>query len=333
MKTIFVTTLISLSLVQSFAAAKTVTDSLVANLNCNNLKVGSILTSIRPTAFAPTNHIPIKNWGFRSGAVNIAACWGMGSTQRKMFYLLRLGEKNAPTMNTKDVLDTIRGTTVNSVRLQSENDNSMQTESTKYGETKLSQYNIVPLQESSIMDEFGRNTGLGFMDAIMKGIDYKIGYDDIHRDFRSEVQRSQELHFFRAGNIGMGAGSGPRSVKENADTIHSLMMNMSANRLSLINLRLKRTVQHIVIPKSYTKDAKGNVWIKAYDSNQPEADQLIYYSKDSGQFYSPQIMGSFVGDYSGTDYTHPLGVFIVDEDERGIIENSLLKYYTRACKN
>jgi hypothetical protein len=186
--------------------------------------------------------------------------------------------------------------------------------------------------EKSLSEEYSRNTGNSFLEVLFKGLDYRLESHWVHRDLRTEVERSQERHFFRMKNIGMGIGSGPLTPYRNKDTLRILMANISQNRLTLLNLRLRSLVQHIVIAKAFAKDAKGNVWIQAYDSNQPEADQQIYYSKDTGHFYSPKIMGSFIGDYTGVDYTHPLGAFIVDERERAQIEDALLKHYQKRCR-
>lgn len=331
MKKIFVSTIIGFSLfinASAFGAAKTVTDSLVANLSCDNLSTSSILIKIRPTAFSSANHMPIKNWSFSSGGIGLAACWGMSSTQRKLFYLLRLSEKSAPALNLQSALDTVRGTKVDYEIIKPANG---QMETQRLFEPKLTEYSVIPLTERNIVEEWGRNTGLSFLDKMLKGAMFKNGRDTLFRGLRTEVERSQELHFFRPGNIDMGAGSGPRDPADNRKTLERLMFNMSSNRLSLINLRLEMTTQHIVIPKTFTKDDKGNVWIRAYDSNQPSQDQLIYFDKANGHFYSPQIMGKFMGDYSGTDYTRPLGVYIVDEEERGYIEATLLKYYKAVC--
>ncbi len=332
MKSIFASTLLGLCLITHPASAKTVTDSLVANLNCDNLNVSSIYANILPAAFSSANHLPVKNWAFSSGGIGLGACWGMSSTQRKLFYLLRLNESHAADFDLTRALDTVRGTTVGALMMQENSADPNSRDPQRLNENKLKEYGVIPLREPNITSEWSRNTGLGFLERMLKGQTYQIGSRQVYRALRTEVERSQELHFFRARNIGMGAGSGPRPPKENADTLKILMANMSSKRLSLINLRLNTTTQHIVIPKTFTKDGKGNVWITAYDSNQPENDQLIYYAASNGHFYSPQIMGGFIGDPAGMDYTHPLGVYVVDEEERGYIDQTLLKYYKGLCQ-
>jgi hypothetical protein len=329
MKKIFVIGLFGLCLRENaaFGGVTAISDSLVNNLSCNTLSIGNILEKIRPEAFSFNNHLPLRNWGFRSGVTNLAACWGMGSTQRKLFYLMRLNEKGSAPPNTKNVLDMIRGATVESGFVLQSN-----TDIERAREQALKAYNVIPVTERNLREEYARNTGTSFLEALFKGVDYNLDSRAMHRDLKTEIERSQELHFFRAQNIDMGLGSGPRSPDINQKTLQTLKNNIRLNRLTLINLRLRMTVQHIVIPKSFSQDAKGNVWIQAYDSNQPEADHKIYYSKATGHFYSPEIMGSFIGDNAGIDYSHPLGVFIVDEPERAQIETALLKHYQKRCQ-
>ncbi len=327
LKSIFILIVFGLSLRGSisFAVEANISDSLVNNLSCNSLSVASILKKIRPDAFSYNNHMPFKNWGFRSGLTKLAACWGMGSTQRKLFYLMRLNEKDALQPDLKMVLDMIRGATIEATP-SSENNNS------QLIDQNLKAYNIIPVAEKNLQEEYYRNTGTSFLEELFRGIDYSQDSFSIHRDLKTEIERSQERHFFRFKNIGMGSGTGPLSPEKNKMTMQNLIINLRQNRLTLINLRLKPTIQHVVIAKSFVSDDKGNIWIQAYDSNQPEADQQIFYAKETDHFYSPQIMGSFIGDYTGTDYSHPLGVFIVDEEERVQIETALFKYYKQRCQ-
>lgn len=326
MKTFFAALTISLTLGGniSFAKPKSISDSLVNNLSCNSLSVGAILARIRSDAFSARNHLPIKNWPFRSGKAQLAACWGMGSTQRKLLYLLRLNEKSAPAPDAKIVLDMVRGARLKTL---------FNEQGTGFlRDQPMKSYNVIPVAENNLREEYDRNTGRSFLETLLRGIDDQVGSIDLHRDLRTEIERSQELHFFRFRNIGMGAGSGPHSPHKNHEILQKLLRNLRQNKLTLINLRLKRTIQHVVIAKSFIEDGRGNVVIQAYDSNQPDTDQPVYFAKQTGHFYSPRIMGPFVGDVTGTDYTHPLGLFIVDEKERAHIEASLLRHYQQRCQ-
>jgi len=328
MRKVFLSTILGMSLIANSGSAKTISDSLVENLSCDQLSVNKIYEKIRPTAFSSDHHMPVENWSFRSNGFNLAACWGMASTQRKLFYLLRLGVQDAPPLDLLSAMDLVRGTTV-SFNFSS-NDEAQANARIVYEKT-LKQYHVIPLAEKNITKEWERKTGQSFMEKLLKGAHFTFDQDSLYRSLRSEVERSQELHFFRPSNIEMGIGNGPRTVKENRETLAAILHNISTNRLTLLNLRLKMKVQHIVIPKTFTKDERGNVWIYAYDSNSPSKDQLIYFDIKNGHFYSPQILGFLVDHIATTDYTQPLGAFIVDEEERGYIEKTLLKYYNTVC--
>lgn len=317
------------SLLGTTVSAKTVSDSLVENLSCQGLNTDKIMAHIRPGVFNSANHLPFKNWAFKKSGIELAACWGMASTQRKFFYLLRLNEPVAPALDIKETLNTIRGAKLEYPLMASQPENP-DLEIQQMLESKITDYKVILLAEDKALKMFANLDNLSFLDKLTKGIYDKQGPFTIFRNFRTEVERSQVRHFFRPGNIGMGIGSGPRSPGENAMTLARLKKNISQNRLSLINLRLHNTSQHIVIPKSYTTDKNGNVWFNAYDSNAPQADQPFYYDKKTGHFFAPRIMGKYIGDSSGTVY-RPLGVYIVDEEEREQIEESLLKHYKKLC--
>ncbi|WP_413291226.1 hypothetical protein [Bdellovibrio sp. HCB337] len=330
MKKVFASLLAGVSLFGSHSSADTkkISDSLVNNLRCDSVSVGSILGSIRPDAFSSRNHLPIRNWGFRSGVFNLGACWGMGSTQRKFFYLLRTGEKTAPRINTIGVLDMVRGASlVPNVQMYGHSDQAVQ----RVQERPLKNYSIIPVFEDNIRDEFGRNTYLGFVNTLINGATQNVDSIRVTRNLRGEVERSQERHFFRPKNIGMGAGTGAQDPETNKATLKIMMTNAKLNRLTLINLRLRTLVQHILIVKSFTEDKNGNVFFKVYDSNQDAEDQIVYFNKATGHFYAPQVLGIYKFDILGVQSAEPMGVFVVDEEERKDIENSLVTYYKKTC--
>jgi len=190
-------------------------------------------------------------------------------------------------------------------------------------EFPLPHYPVVSLAEDSLAQGFQDPSGQGLLNRLLAGVTESLGEFTVHRDFRSEVERSQERHFYRFRNVGLGAGSGPQSPKKNFKTLRQLQTNLKLHRLTLVDLRLKSTFQHIVIAKSFVQDARGNVRFRVYDSNQPEQDQILYFHKATGHFYGPQILRS----------KEALGVFIVDEKEREDLEASLLSYYQNLCQN
>lgn len=324
MKSIFILALFGLLLTPhtSPAQGKSISDSLVKNLRCNSLNIDTVLSSIRPEAFSNHNHMPLKNWTFRSGLVTLGACWGLGSTQRKLFYLLRTGEPTAPPLNSIAAFDMIRGATL-------EVTGNLHTK--RVFERHLRNYQVIPLSEENIRYEFSRNSGFGLMETLLKGVSYPVNDSKISRDLRGEVERSQERHFFRARNIGMGAGTGAQPPEVNRANLKVMMANAKTNRLTLVNLRLRTTFQHIVIVKSFTQDKNGNVFFKVYDSNQDKEDQVVYFDNATGHFYAPQILGVYQKDPLGVFSNQALGAFVVDEEERADIENSLVLHYKKIC--
>ncbi len=89
--------------------------------------------------------------------------------------------------------------------------------------------------------------------------------DAYRSNFMNSVEANQADHFFRMGNLGMGLGSGTRSVSTNRKTLEQLMRNLDRKRLTLLNLRGGRTVQHVVMAKSYQKSHDGSVSITVYE--------------------------------------------------------------------
>jgi hypothetical protein len=163
--------------------------------------------------------------------------------------------------------------------------------------------------------------------------DLRAGYDmslskkfTVKRSLRDDVQVNQGNHFFRFGNVGMGLGSGATSAKENYESLKTLMRNADGKRLTLINLRISRTNQHVVMVKSYKKTGSGDVVFTVYDSNQPLRDQEVIYNAKTGEITSQGIAKYF------SVPTKPMGVFIVDEEEREAFEVAMLNHYRSACK-
>ncbi len=107
------------------------------------------------------------------------------------------------------------------------------------------------------------------------------------------------------------------------------MRNLDRKRLTLLNLRGGRIVQHVVMAKSYQKSHDGSVSITVYDSNQPSKDQIVFFDNQQGQFYAPLIFNLFYGWGGGTK---ALGTYIVDEKERLKFEEAMVAYYKYMCQ-
>lgn len=312
------------------AAPKSVTDSLVRGLSCRDLSVNSIYKAIREDAFDESRNMPITNWEYSHNGIPLGNCWALSSTQRMFSYLARYNESSSvgKEERVKLVLDMVRRSTPKLMQ---------ETESVERGRSYAHkpQMRVVnsPLKNYKVFEVEG--------DSLDKSYDFWWGLRDgfvatlapkrtVKRAFRDDIQVNQGNHFFRAGNLGMGLGSSPTSAKDNYETIKTLLRNLDGKRLTLMNIRMERINQHIVMAKSYVKNSNGVIEIKVYDSNQPEKDQYLNYDSRTGVFTSEDIAGLFYGRTNAK--SRALGVFIVDEEERGAFEQAMLAHYRTRCK-
>ncbi|UOF01681.1 hypothetical protein [Bdellovibrio reynosensis] len=301
---------------------KTVNDSLVQNLSCKNLSVDNIYRAIRADAFDANRNMPIQNWAFKSGMATIAGCWALSSTQRMVSYMARYNATGARSMQERIpvVLDMVRGARVVEAKTNTVDENR-----NRLSEVKLPYFSVFAVEEGNLRDS--RNNYNGLWNKLMDGYDQNVGGYVVRRHFRDEIEANQANHFFRFGNIGMGMGSGKRSERKNAETVEQIIRNASGKRLTLINLRAGRTLQHIVMVKSFKRLSNNIIDFTVYDSNAPERDWSVFYNGRSGQFYAPDVV-----DRIGAIETKALGVFVVDEEERGKLESAMLAFYKALCK-
>ncbi len=308
----------------STASSPVIEDSLVSNLSCQNLTVDSIYRAIRDDAFDESRNLPIRNWAFRHGATPLAGCWGLSSAQRVVSYLARYNESSGSAMSERvaSALDMIRGQFVEAA--YNVDDNYGQ--NNFYHASPLKEYHVFAVEESSMRSSLGQGSD-SFWNSLMAGYNQQLNGNYLARNFRAEIEASQVAHFFRGGNLRMGMGSGPLSVEENHSTWALLKTNLDQKKLTLINLRSTRTVQHIVMAKSYRELPQGFAEIRVYDSNQPSRDRLVFFHKASGHFYAPDVFKLLL-----SEPNIPLGVFVVDEHERTALEKALLVHYRSLCR-
>jgi hypothetical protein len=266
----------------------------------------------------------IENWNFSSGGITIGNCWALSSTQRMLSYLARYNQPNKMSQAARRelVLNMVRrGVPTVQVESSAPEKGNRQQNSDRVITKDLKSYSVFPVEGNSVSATYD------FWWDLRAGYDMSLSKKfTVKRSLRDDVQVNQGSHFFRFGNVGMGLGSGATSAKENYESLKTLMRNADGKRLTLINLRLERTNQHVVMVKSYRKTASGNVVFTVYDSNQPLRDQEVTYYAKSGVFDS-----AGVAKYFGLA-AKPMGVFIVDEEEREAFEVAMLNHYRSACK-
>lgn len=308
--------------VPSDFGSRTINDSLVQNLQCENLSVDSIYRAIREDAFDERRNIPMRNRPFRYGLTTIAGCWGFSSTQRMISYLARYNTTSIQAMpyRVMGLLDMVRGQSL------TENNQFFETDSRQpFVATDLKKYSVFAVEESTLAD--GRYELGTLWNSLLIGYTQMFNGVQIVRSFREEIEANQVRHFFRSSNIKMGLGTGALSAGENHSTWQQLKKNLDGRRLTLLNLRGNRTTQHIVMAKSYRQNSNGLVEIMVYDSNTPERDAVVFFESRSGAFVSPQVFRDLLA-----NPMQQLGVYIVDESERIPLEKAMLAHYTSQCR-
>ncbi|WP_413293454.1 hypothetical protein ACLSU7_18900 [Bdellovibrio sp. HCB185ZH] len=305
------------------AEAKSISDSFVKQLSCQNLTVDSIYQAIQPTAFHRYFHIPVANWKFHSGGPTLGVCWGLSSAQRKMFYLARFDEKEELSRSDllRKTLTMFRGAEFTAQQSGNGQARMIQTPAT----LEVLKYSDRSLMSSWALEERKPD---GLFPMLNRGYKETINGAATWMTFKLDLERSQQQHFFRGGNLKMIAGdTADRSSVENLLTVTQLEKNLKAKRLTMMVLRGGTTTQHVVVAKEIIDMGKYFL-IMVYDSNNPLVDMPMYYQKSTQSFHAPAIMS--ILEKSG-DHGRPLGVFIVDEDEQVSIDAALLKYYKAEC--
>ncbi|MGE5087394.1 MAG: hypothetical protein ACM3MG_13905 [Bacillota bacterium] len=297
--------------------AKTVSDSLVKNLSCDKISASEIYSRIDTSQFSAKYHLPITNWAFDNGLYHLANCWSMSRTQRLFFYLNRwrsMVEATPSDSKVKGLLDMIRG----SIPYAQEDE-------TWILEAPLSRLQVFGAAESN----FDSTSGL--FGGISTGINQLFTNNRTEkRTFRTEIEHYQKVRFSKfLKNIKYLIGSGSRSKKRNRSTRDALIENLEQNRLPMVILRTLRTTQHVVLIKRFEVLLSGDIEFYIYDPNLPEKDQRLTYKEADENFYAPEVAAEFTTPKHVKD---PLGVYIVDQEEHGPIEDALVAHYTALCR-
>lgn len=292
-------------------------DSLTEGLSCENLSTQRIYQSIRSDAWTPAYHLPQRNWSYSAGLYDLAACWSLARAQRLFFYLARWGESVPPTSPQKleALADLLRG-------------------SSPYANYDDFHPREFPLKDYFVFsqNEGSPLPGSELLSSLEVGFQQPLGNDkNLKRTFKSEIEffQNRRFHDF-IKNARFIVGDGARPVQENRNTRNALLRNLEENKLTLLLLRPKRTSQHIVLAKSFSPKTNGDIEVEVYDSNVPHKNQVLLYSSQDHQFYGPEIVQGLPGVLNPQA---PLGVYIVDEKERSMIEATLAKHYQSKCRN
>lgn len=309
--------ILSVSSLSEATGKRLPSDSLTEGLRCENLSAHQIYQSVRPDAWTPAYHLPQRNWSYSAGLYDLAACWSLARAQRLFYYLARWGESAPPTSPQKleALSDVLRG-------------------SSPYATYDDFQPREFPLKEYFVFSqsEGGPFLGSDLMGSLENGFQQRLANDkNLKRTFKSEIEffQNRRFHDF-IRNAKFIVGDGARPPQENRNTRNALLRNLEENKLTLLLLRPKRTSQHVVLAKSFSPKSNGDIEINVYDSNVPHKNQILLFASGENQFYGAEIVQGLPG---VSNPLAPLGVYIVDEEERSMIEAALVKYYQSKCRN
>ncbi|WP_413581941.1 hypothetical protein [Bdellovibrio sp. HCB288] len=307
------------------ADAKLINDSLVKDLSCRNLSVDSIYSAVYPrTAFHTYYHLPVQNWYFKSGGPALGVCWGLASAQRKMFYLARFDEKEELSK------DELMRRTLNMVRGHDLSPQQVGEGNVRMVKSPLNRYEVLKYADDSLLSSWmgEKQYPTGIFPLINNGYKEEVRGKSYWKTFKLDVERAQQERFFRFSNLSMVVGDeDDRGTVENMLTFSVLKKNLETHRLTLLNLRFGRMDQHVVVAKDF-KVVDNKVAIFVYDSNQPLTENVIWYDMEKKSFHSP---GIYQGVKSEGDPKRAIGVYIMDEEERGPIEAAMLRHYQKEC--
>ncbi len=309
LRTFFLSTLF-FGIAQGQTAILRISDRLVQDLDCKKISVSEIYSTIRPEAYSVAVHLPDKNWstGF------LANCWSLAHAQRILFMLSRVAPAaDLSEAKLRGVLDLLRGSTP---------EEGARFPTPIPQERALKQYTVFSTDRNF-------SEGSQLFSLLQQGIYEPWSQTRLFRNFKREVEVFQNFRFYRPSNLPMGLGQWERGTAENRQSFQALIKNIDHHRLSLVNLRGERTVQHVVIPKRYEVAGSGKYIFFVYDSNFPDRETSFAYDSRIQQFEGGSVMGAF---YHTPYLTKAVGLFIVDEDEQQKIDESLVRFYQKSCQ-
>jgi hypothetical protein len=289
--------------------AKQINDNLVAGLDCQNISVREIYSHIRSDAYSVDYQIPVRNWNFSF----LANCWSMSHSQRLIFMLSRINSGAAlGQTQVRTALNMIRGS-VPDVTNDEIGDH-------------LKEF---PLPGWSVFEtDRGFSQGSTLFGLMQDGFEEPLGSLRLARNFQQEVQTYQVARFFRPGNIDMGLGQWERAPNINEASVRVILKNAHEHRLTLVDLRGDRNIQHVVVIKKFEVLASGKYLFHVYDSNFPDREGAFDYDPAIQQFNGGTPMGAF---YNSPYLDRPVGLFVVDEKDHHLIDKALMAHYKQSC--
>jgi hypothetical protein len=288
----------------SLSDARVVSDHRVDSLDCSKMNgkledaKDHLALSIRPDVFQEWHNLPNRNWSFRYGLYDLAACWSLSRFQRLYFFLREPGK--TPTI--RELSDQARA-------------HEMYEDETGWKSFPLKRFWFLPDYSEPIWRDWER----GVLENGWSGA-------PLARALKEDLEFYQIYRFHQLENIRYIRGPDSRTPAENRTTWSSIRELVARGRKPLIILRPDRYYQHVVLVKEIQMNPRGAI-LKVYDSNSPWMDKDVIWHQNEEMFTAFDVI-------DGMPVPNPkayVGVFIVDEDENERLLESLVTHYRHVC--
>lgn len=279
------------------------------------------MNAVDLTKFTEKNHIQRSNWNTQSGPYTIANCWGLSRAQRIIFYLARFGvAPENPQESSKQILDLLRDEHMD-----------ISKDGRSIEKAPLNNWFVFEINHPTLREEFltGRTDQNNMWYLLDNGYTlYPSHGNKVLRNLRSEIEAYQKNRFYDSKNLGMALSDETDNKKRNEYLAKKLMSDITFRRMPLINLKAALTIQHVVLVKGFKMDSQKNIEFYVYDSIVPKENNKVLYNAQTGVFTAPGVFKDLLPANPAKELT----VTAVDDADMSKIEDALLAYYTKKCK-
>ena len=274
------------------AQAKVVSDELVKNLNCSNLTADSVYSAIDRTSFLPARRVMISNAQMDYHVDSYGDCWSIAHWQRLNLLLGRRAKEL--TYSPLLISNLIRG--------QFQLPGLLGVVG-----VGLTTYNVFEMpQDRQLM------TVEGTLQDDLK----KIG-----RDYWQDLHTYQKGRFYRTTNLYYVLT--PRSQETSVQTLVQVAKLANSNRLPLVIMRFAAADQHVVLVTRALRLGVDNYRFNVIDEANADDDRnSIRVTRTNGNWDVKYVTWSS---------EEKVDIFLANEEERPMIDQALVDYYSARC--
>lgn len=290
---------------KTFAARQTVTDELVKDLSCSDVRPASIYSAVDRTAYRSDRVIPTENYIKNL----LGQCWALAKFQRLN---LLLGRTTLP-VSTTTIDRMARGFDYVSIAGSPLSQRQPLTQVSAFGMTK----DKTRYDNSSSYDETLRSKDVPGS-----------------RDFFQAIELSQTRLFYRTENTKF-LRTTPSSLELKRE-LAKIFGLANKKMLPMVALRENRISQHVVLIDQAFQIAPKRWRLNLIDSNSTRLfKRVLNIEENDGRFkmcYGPPL--DYLENWCDSSYfINVESITLVGEDERPMIDAALVRHYKNICRN